>query len=399
MFRSRRSVLCAVTLGAVSLGLSACGNREHGQQHGQRTGGGGKAAADKKMNIEKSDFGKTKDGEAVELYTLTNKNGVVAKIATYGATLTELWVPGKDGQKANVVLGFDNLKQYQEQSPFFGATTGRIANRIAKGKFTIDGKEYQVATNNGPNHLHGGPKGFDKQIWRAEPSQTSKGPGVRFTYVSPDMDQGFPGKLNTEVTYTLTNDNEVRIDYKATTDKTTIVNLTNHSYFNLHGSGSGKDVLDHVLTLHADSYTPVDATLIPTGEIKPVKNTPFDFTTPKPIGRDIAQTPGTPNGYDHNFVINGKPGELRPAARVSDPDTGRVMEVRTTEPGVQLYTGNFLDGKVTGNGGKPFRKHDGFCLETQHFPDSVNRPNFPSTLLKPGETYTSTTVFKFSTAK
>jgi aldose 1-epimerase len=392
MFRSRRSVLCALAAAAVSLGLSACGNRE-------QSGGGGKAAVDKKMNIEKSDFGKTKDGEAVELYTLTNKNGVVAKIATYGATLTELWVPGKDGQKANVVLGFDNLKQYQEQSPFFGATTGRIANRIAKGKFTIDGKEYQVATNNGPNHLHGGPKGFDKQIWRAEPNQTSKGPSVKFTYVSPDMDQGFPGKLNTEVTYTLTDDNEVRIDYKATTDKTTIVNLTNHSYFNLHGSGSGKDVLDHVLTLYADSYTPVDATLIPTGEIKSVKASVFDFTTPKPIGRDIEKTGGNPNGYDHNFVINGTPGELRRAARIEDPDTGRVMEVRTTEPGVQLYTGNFLDGKVTGNGGKPFRKHDAFCLETQHFPDSINHPNFPSTLLKPGQTYTTTTVFKFSTTK
>lgn len=396
MIRSRRSLLWAAAAGAAGLGLSACTNPDQGQSQ-QDAGGAKRASANHKMNIQTSDFGKTKDGKPVELYTLTNDKGMVAKIATYGATLTELWVPDKDGRKADVVLGFDNIGQYEEESPFFGATTGRIANRIAKGKFTIDGKEYQVATNNGPNHLHGGPKGFDKQIWKAEPRQSAKGQSVRFTYVSPDMDQGFPGQLTTEVTYTLTDDNELRIDYKATTDKTTIVNLTNHSYFNLHGSGSGKGILDHVLTLYADGYTPVDDTLIPTGEIKGVKGTVFDFTSPKAIGRDIAQTPGNPNGYDHNYVINGKAGELRPAARVEDPDTGRVMEVRTTEPGVQLYTGNFLDGKVKGIGGKAYTKHYAFCLETQHFPDSVNHPKFPTTLLKPGQTFDSTTVFKFST--
>jgi aldose 1-epimerase len=393
----QRSLLCAVAAGAVGVGLAACngsGNRQDAD-----TPARGKAAASdtKAMNIQKSDFGKTKEGEAVDLYTLTNKHGMVAKVATYGATLTELWVPDKAGQKADVVLGFDNIRDYQDKSPFFGATAGRIANRIAKGKFSIDGKEYQVAVNNPPNHLHGGPKGFDKQIWRAEPSDSGKGASVRFTYVSPDMDQGFPGKLTTHVTYTLTDDNELRIHYEATTDKDTIVNLTNHSYFNLHGSGSGKDILDHVLKLYADNYTPVDDTLIPTGEIKSVKGSIFDFTTPKPIGQDIEKTPGTPNGYDHNYVINGKAGDLRPAARVEDPDTGRVMEVRTDQPGVQFYTGNFLDGTITGIGGKPYPKHYAFCLETQHFPDSVNHPKFPTTLLKPGETFKSTTVFKFST--
>jgi aldose 1-epimerase len=395
-----RSVASTLTAGVITLGgLSACSHNGHdhdGDDH--RSGHHTQQATDKAtMNIQKSDFGKTNEGQAVELYTLTNNHGMTAKIATYGATLVELWVPDKNGQKADVVLGFDNIPQYQKESPFFGATTGRIANRIAKGKFKIDGKEYQVATNNGPNHLHGGPKGFDKQIWKAEELKSSKGAAVRFTYVSPDMDQGFPGRLTTHVTYTLTDDNELQIHYEATTDKTTIVNLTNHSYFNLHGAGSGKDILDHVLTLYADAYTPVDDTLIPTGEIKPVKGTIYDFTSPKAIGKDIEKTPGTPNGYDHNYVINGKPGDLRKAARVEDPDTGRVMEVRTDQPGVQLYTGNFLDGKISGVGGKPYVKHYAFCLETQHFPDSVNHPKFPTTELKPGQTFKSTTIFKFST--
>ncbi|HEY7117917.1 MAG TPA: aldose epimerase family protein [Tepidisphaeraceae bacterium] len=395
-----RWLVGVVTCGALAMSaLSACSDKDKENRSGgvaRTTASAG--SGDRKMSIQKSDFGKTKDGEAVEQYALTNKNGVVAKIITYGATLTEVWTPDKSGNKADVVLGFDNIKDYQDKSPFFGATTGRIANRIAKGKFTIEGKPYQVATNNGPNHLHGGPKGFDKQIWTAEPSESAAGPSVRFTYVSPDMDQGFPGKLTTHVTYTLTNDDELRIDYQATTDKTTIVNLTNHSYFNLHGSGSGKDILDHVVMINADRYTPVDDTLIPTGELAPVKGTIYDFTSPKAISKDIEKTPGSPNGYDHNFVLNGAAGQMKLCARVSDPDTGRTLEVRTDQPGVQLYTGNFLDGTIkSGIGGKPYVKHYAFCLETQHFPDSVNHPSFPTTELKPGQTFTSTTLYKFGT--
>jgi aldose 1-epimerase len=302
------------------------------------------------------------------------------------------------GKNADVVLGFDNVAQYEgKDNPYFGATTGRVANRIAKGKFTLDGKEYSLALNNGPNHLHGGVKSFNRRIWTAAPKEAPSGPSVTFRYVSPDGEEGYPGTLTTDVTYTLTNDNELRIDYKATTDKATVVNLTNHSYWNLHGAGSGRDVLDHVLMLSADNYTPVDATLIPTGEIASVKGTPFDFTAPKPIGKDIARTTGDPNGFDHNFVVNGKAGELRKCALVVDPDTGRTLEIWTTEPGVQFYTGNFLNGTVTGVGGKPYKKHDAFCLETQHYPDSINHPKFPTTVLNPGQTFTSTTVHKFGT--
>lgn len=384
-----RSLLGVLTLGGIGLGLTAC-NHQH-----QQDGGAGSGAT--MMSIQKSDFGKTNDGQAVDLYTLTNGKGMVAKVMTYGAIVTELHAPDRQGNDADVVLGFDNLKQYVDGHPFFGAIAGRYANRIAKGKFTLNGKDYELAVNNGPNSLHGGKVGFDKKVWKAESMKSADGPAVALTYVSPDGEEGYPGTLTTRVTYTLTNDNALRIDYRATTDKPTIVNLTNHSYWNLHGSGSGKDILDHVLQLNADAYTPVDDTLIPTGEIKPVKGSIFDFTTAKPIGRDIDKTPGNPNGYDHNYVINGKPGELRMAAKVTDPDTGRQMEVWTTQPGVQLYTGNFLDGKLTGIGGKAYVTHYALCLETQHYPDSIHQPKFPSVVLNPGQTFTSTTVYKFST--
>lgn len=348
-----------------------------------------------KGGVVKSDFGKTADGKPVDLYTLTNAHGLKAKVITYGGIITELHTPDRNGKPADVVLGFDNLKGYLAGHPYFGAIVGRVANRIAKGKFTLGGKTYQLATNNGPNALHGGLQGFDKKVWKAEPVEGTDGPGVRLSYTSPDGEEGYPGNLNVMVTYTLTNQDELRIDYKATTDKDTPVNLSNHSYFNLAGPGGG-DILGHELMLAADAYTPVDATLIPTGEIKPVKGTPLDFTTPTPIGARIDQLKGDPGGYDHNFVLRGGGKSLALAARVHEPKTGRVMEMYTTEPGVQFYTGNFLDGKLTGKYGVVYKKHMGFCLEAQHFPGSVNHPNFPSVILKPGSTYTQTTVYKFS---
>jgi aldose 1-epimerase len=344
--------------------------------------------------ITKSDFGKTPDGTAVDLYTLTNANGVKAKIITYGALLTELLVPDRDGKLDDVVLGFDDLKGYLGGHPYFGAIVGRVTNRIAKGKFTLDGKEYHLAVNNGPNSLHGGLKGFDKVVWKAEQVPAADGVAVKFTYVSPDGEEGYPGNLSAAVTYTLTNQNEVKIDYLATTDKATPVNLTNHSYFNLADPRSG-DVLGHELMLAADEYTPSDDTLIPTGELKSVKGTPLDFTTPTPIGARINQLKGDPIGYDHNYVLRGGGKSLALAARVREPKTGRVLEMYTTEPGVQFYTGNFLDGTLKGKG-VVYHKHQGFCLEAQHYPDSVNHPEFPSVILRPGKTYTQTTVYKFS---
>ena len=352
-------------------------------------GRGGMAAQNKNMTkIQVDNFGTMPDGTVIKRYTLTNKNGLAAKVMDYGAILTELWVPDKSGKIENVVAGFDNLKQYLDGHPFFGATTGRYANRIAKGKFTLDGKEYTLATNNGPNHLHGGRKGFDKQVWKSE----AKDGSVKFTYLSKDGEEGYPGNLNVTVTYTLTDDNELRIDYTGTTDKPTVVNLTNHSYFNLAGSG---DVLGHELKIEADRYTPVDQNLIPTGEIAPVKGTPLDFTTAETIGKRIDQLKPTPGGYDHNYVLNSGGKSLALAARVREPNRGRVMETLTTEPGMQLYTANFVDGKLTGVGGVRYVKHGAFCLETQHFPDSPNKPNFPSTVLRPGETYETTTIYRF----
>jgi aldose 1-epimerase len=353
-------------------------------------------SAENKAMIEKKPFGKTADGKDVDLYVLTNAHGMKAKVITYGAILTELDVPDRDGRTADVVLGFDDLKGYLGAHPFFGATVGRVANRIAKGKFTLDGKEYTLKTNNGPNALHGGLKGFDKKVWQAEQVPAENGVAVKFTCRSPDGEEGYPGDLTATVTYTLTNNNELRLDYTATADKATPVNLTNHSYFNLAGQGSG-DILGHELTVEAEKYTPVDDTLIPTGKIESVKGTPLDFTTPHKIGERIKELRGNPGGYDHNFVLNGGGKKLALGARVVEPKSGRVMEMYTTEPGVQFYTGNFLDGSNKGKGGAVYNKHAGFCLEAQHFPDSVNHPNFPSMILRPGQTYRQTTVYKFST--
>jgi aldose 1-epimerase len=354
---------------------------------------------DKVASVErKQAVGKTPDGAEVDLFVLGNAAGCKAKVLTYGALLMELDVPDRDGKLGDVVLGFDNLEGYLSNRPFFGCTVGRVANRIAGAKFTLDGKEYELAANDGANSLHGGRKGFDKVVWRVD--ETGSGAGkafVRMSYRSKDGEEGYPGNLSCWVTYTLTDDNELRIDYRATTDRPTPVNLTNHSYFNLTGQASG-DILNHELTLYADRYTPADGMLIPTGEIKPVRGTPLDFTKPEKIGAHIGELKGVPGGgYDHNFVLNSGGKKLALAARVYEPKTGRVMEMYTTEPAVQLYTGNFLDGSIKGKGGVAYKKYQALCLEAQHYPDSVHHPEFPSVILKPTETYTQTTVYKFST--
>lgn len=352
----------------------------------------------KKADVTKSDFGKTDTGEAVELYTMTNANGVIMKVMTYGGIVTELHVPDSEGKTGNVVLGFDNLKDYLKGHPYFGALIGRVGNRIAKGRFTLDGKEYKLAQNNGENSLHGGKKGFDKVIWKVEPQDAKDGVALKLSYTSKDGEEGYPGTLKATVVYTLTNQNEFRIDYEASTDKATPVNLTQHTYFNLGGPEKG-NIHNHVLMLNADKYTPVDDTLIPTGKIEPVKGTPLDFTEPTTIGKRIDQLKGEPGGYDHNVVLKREGKGLSLAARVYEPDSGRVMEMHTTEPGVQFYSGNFLDGSNKGHDGVVYKKHYGFCLEAQHYPDSINQSNFPSVVLKPGETYQQTTVYKFSTKK
>ena len=332
------------------------------------------------------------DGTKIESYALLNAQGASARLITFGAALLELHVPDRNGKQGDVVLGFDNLPQYLAKNPFFGVTVGRYANRIAKGRFTLDGKEYQLAINNGPNSLHGGATGFDHKVWTAHPKDTPEGPSVRFTYVSMDGEENYPGTLTVSVTYTLTDKNELKLDYSAETDKATILNLTNHSYFNLTGSG---DILNYTLFLSADSFTAVDSTLIPTGEIKSVANTPLDFRTPTAIGAHIAELKEV-GGYDHNYVVNGKPGTLRVAARVEDPASGRQMEVWTTEPGVQFYSAIHLDDSITGKGGAKYQKYGAICLETQHYPDSPNHPDFPTTVLRPGTKFISETIYKFS---
>ncbi len=343
--------------------------------------------------VETTSFGSLSDGTAVEMLTLRNAHGATAKVITYGATLTELWVPDRSGKLSDVVLGFDKLEGYLGNDPWFGATVGRVANRIAKGKFTLDGKEYSLEINNPPNNLHSGSKGLSRTEWKAEPLHETHAAAVRFTSLSPDGDGGFPGNLSVTLVYRLTDDNELQLEYSARTDKATPVNLTNHSYFNLGGE---KDVLDAILFLPAEHYTPVDATLIPTGEIQPVKGTPLDFTTPAAIGSRIAEMKGDPGGYDHNYVLSREAGKLKLAARVLDPASGRQMEVWTTELGVQFYSGNFLDGTIRGKRGVVYGKHSAFCLETQHFPDSVNHPSFPSVILRPGGVYQTETIYKFS---
>ena len=348
--------------------------------------------------ITKETWGKTANGEAVERYTLTNARGASVQIITLGGTVTSIRVPDRAGALGEVTLGFDSLEGYLKPHPFFGVLVGRYGNRIGNATFTLDGKTYTLAKNNGGNSLHGGRKGFDKYVWKAREVASKDGLAVELTHVSPDGDEGFPGTLTATVVYTWTDANGLRIDYTATTDKPTVVNLTNHTYFNL-SSGAASTILDHELMLAADHFTPVDKGLIPTGELRAVKGTPFDFTTSRKIGQHI-DAPDEQiqfgGGYDHNFVLKGNAGAMRVAARVSDRGAGRVMEVTTTEPGVQFYTGNFLDGTIVGRGGKPYGKRAGFCLETQHYPDSPNKPKFPSVVLRPGETYRTSTQYTFS---
>lgn len=350
------------------------------------------------LKVDQKPFGKTADGKTVTVFTIASTRGLVVRLIDYGATLISVETPDRKGQSANITLGFPTLEGYLQRHPYFGSTVGRYANRIAGGKFTLEGKEHSLATNNGPNHLHGGKKGFDAVMWKAEAKSGPDAASVTFRYTSADGEEGYPGKLDVTTTYTVTLNNELRIDYSAKTDKTTIVNLTNHAYWNLGGAGSGT-ILGHELTLAADKYLPIDDTSIPTGELADVKGTPFDFTVPHRIGERIGQVKVDPHktqGYDHCFVLRGQQGKLELAAKAKDPKTGRVMEIFTTEPGVQLYCGNFLGGGA-GEGG--YKQHEAFCLETQHYPDSPNQPAFPSTVLKPGETFRSTTVHKFSVEK
>ncbi|MBI1899639.1 MAG: galactose mutarotase [Planctomycetia bacterium] len=353
-------------------------------------------------SIMQAPFGKTSDGTAVDLYTLDNGRGVKATIMTYGGIVTSLLVPGRDGRAADVVLGHDKLDDYLKGHPYFGAIVGRYGNRIAKGQFSLDGRTYTLAKNNDQNHLHGGLKGFDKVVWKVESAaDTDRGPQLKLSYTSQDGEEGYPGNLKVTVAYTLRTDNALRIDYLATTDKATPVNLTNHSYFNLQGHGEG-DILDHEITIAAERFTPVDKTLIPTGELRSVAGTPFDFRKSTRIGERIDADDEQirfGRGYDHNFVLAEKPRDVTPAATVYEPQSGRVMEVQTTEPGVQFYCGNFLDGSNVGKGEKVYKHRYGFCLETQHFPDSPNQPSFPTTILKPGQELKSTTVYRFSLKK
>jgi aldose 1-epimerase len=355
--------------------------------------------AEAKKTMKKEPFGKTEDGQPVDLYTLSNKNGVEAAITNFGGIIVSLKVPDRGGKLDDVVLGYEQLDGYLTNKAFFGAIIGRYANRIAHGKFVLNGTTYNIPKNDGDNALHGGLKGFNKRLWTAKDVSGSHGQALELTYLSPDGEEGFPGNLSAKVVYTLTDQNELRIDYSATTDKETVINLTNHSYFNLAGQGTG-DILGHELTIRADRFTPVDATLIPTGELKPVKATPFDFTKGTAIGARIAQEDEqlkVGKGYDHNWVLNSKgKGSVSLAAEAYEPKSGRVLQVLTDQPGIQFYSGNFLDGSITGKSSKVYNLRNGFCLETQHFPDSPNQPKFPSTVLKPGQQYKTTTVFKFS---
>jgi len=346
-----------------------------------------------KSSVEKSTFGKLDDGTVIDMYTLKNATGATAKIITYGGIVTELWVPDRNGKFGDVVLGFDDLKGYLGPHPYFGGVVGRVVNRIANAKFTLDGKTYALPANSGTLTLHGGKVGFDRRVWKAESLTEAHAASVRLTYLSPDGEEGFPGNLSVTVTYSLIDGNALKIEYRATTDKPTIVNLTNHSYFNFAGSGT---ILNDVLTINADSFTPSDSTLIPTGEIKPVKDTPLDFTHPAVIGARIDALKPDPGGYDHNYVLNGNPGELHFAARVSDPSNGRQMEVWTTEPAMQFYSAIHLDGSIVGKRGVAYPAFGALCLETQHYPDAINHPNFLSTVLRPGAEFHSQTIYKFS---
>jgi aldose 1-epimerase len=344
--------------------------------------------------VKKEIFG-TRNGKEVCLLTLTNKPGNVLRLTNYGAKINWIEVPDKNGKKANVTFGYDTFDETVKGDMSFGSVVGRYANRIAKGKFTLDGAAYNTPVNNGPNTLHGGPAGWHSVVWNTEILKESKFPAVKFTYVSPDMEEGFPGKVNASITYTWTDNNEIVMDYTCTTDKKTIVNVTNHAYFNLHGAGKG-DILDHVLTLKATAFTPVDSFMIPTGEMRPVAGTPFDFNTPHAIGERINDKYDQlilGRGYDHNFILDNKE---KVNVTVYEPESGRMLEVITDQPGMQLYTGNFLDGSQIGHGGLPYKFRSGLCLESGHYPDSPNHPEFPSTVLNPGDTFKSTTIYRFS---
>ncbi len=357
------------------------------------------AIAHAQATITKSSFGKISTGENIDLYTLRNTNGVEAGITNFGGIVVSLKVPDRDGKFDDVVLGFSDLESYTKPGPYFGALIGRYGNRIAKGRFKLNGVEYKLATNNGENHLHGGIKGFDKVVWTGREMRTKAGPAVVLTYLSKDGEEGYPGNLRVRVVYTLTNKNELKIDYSATTDKDTVTNLTHHSYFNLLGEGGG-EILQHRVKINADRFVAIDAGSIPTGELRKVAGTPFDFLRLTEIGARINQGDEqlkNGNGYDHTFVINGRPGTLRLAATAHEPLSGRTMDVWTTEPGMQFYTGNFLDGTAIGKTGNPYQRRYGFCFETQHYPDSPNQPSFPTTTLRKGATYRSTTIYRFGT--
>jgi len=387
MERASKHIAAAVLL-SFTLAIGSCET----EQPAGKSGG----------QIMKEAFGKTPDGKEVELYTMVNSNGLRARIMTYGGIVVSLEVPDRDGKLGDITLGYDKLDGYVKENPYFGALVGRYGNRIGKGMFNLDGAEYRLATNNGPNHLHGGIKGFDKVIWDAEPVKEADGVALKLSYLSRDGEEGYPGNLKCTVVYTLTDNDELKISYRASTDKATPINLTHHSYFNLAGEGT-RDILDHELMLNADKFTPTDKGLIPTGEIRSVEGTPMDFRKPTKIGARI-NTDYEPLkfglGYDHNWVLN-KPaeGQISLAARVYEPTTGRIMEIHTTEPGIQFYAGNFLDGSITGKAGKVYEHRYGFCLETQHFPDSPNKPNFPSVILRPGRLYKHETIHKFYTRR
>ncbi|HWR54788.1 MAG TPA: aldose epimerase family protein [Bryobacteraceae bacterium] len=382
MKRIRVAAAIAVALG---LGAGCASKKETGEAR----------------QVTKQAYGKTADGRDIQLYTLTNKNGMTVAIMNYGGIITSIKTPDRSGKLDDIVLGFDSVDGYLQTHPYFGALIGRYGNRIAKATFTLNGTVYKLAANDGANHLHGGIKGFDKVLWDARESADASSQRLELKYVSKDGEEGYPGTLSTTVVYTLTDENDLRIDYSATTDKDTVLNLTNHSYFNLAGQGQG-DILSHEMMIAADRFTPIDAGLIPTGELKPVEGTPFDFRKPTAIGAHIDDDDEQlvrGKGYDHNFVLNRSGSDLELAARVSEPKSGRVLEVLTTQPGIQFYTGNFLDGTLTGKGGKVYEQRYGFCLETQHFPDSPNQPKFPSTVLKPGEQYRTTTLYRFPKAQ
>ena len=350
------------------------------------------------MKIKRQHFGTLADGTEISLYTLVNDTGMRTTITNYGGIVVSLTAPDRDGNFADVVLGFDTLQEYVEHSPFFGAIVGRYGNRIANGKFVLNGVEVVLAQNDGQNHLHGGLRGFDKRVWDSRAVETAEGPALELTYTSPDGEEGYPGTLSVKVVYTLTNDNALKIGYTATTDKPTVVNLTNHSYFNL-SAGAADTILEHEMTINVDTFTPVDGTLIPTGKIRAVDGSPLDFRTAMPIGARINADDAQlrfGGGYDHNWIVNGEPGALRLAARVYEPASGRVMTVTTTEPAVQFYAGNMMPPSLRGKGGREYGRRGGLCLETQHYPDSPNKPEFPSTVLEPGQTYQSMTVYTFS---